>query len=181
MRSFPFLWQLTRRRNRIAARTYTESFGRDPSEQRVAWVINQFERETQLDRERQVVFHLHRGMLDSSCGLARFSVSEDHLSVCRLFLQSLVTACMSLWDKQIPVGGNCSLCVCVWSSYIGEAAHVHQNELRWLHGDLTQLVERELPILSRHHDMIQSSYTDTDQWAWSLTLFTDTLSSSCAK
>lgn len=171
MRSFPILWQLTHGHNHISVHAHTEfrflllSFN---PEQRAPGVINQLASETQLERKRQIRFHLHRVMWDSSSGLAHFSFCEHvYLSVCSLdYFYKAFSYCVFLYMRQTnnsrkslysSVFGCAWTFICVWSSYLREAAHVDHNELRWFHRDLTQLVQRKLSILSRHHDVIKSS------------------------
>lgn len=41
--------------------------------------------------------------------------------------------------------------------YLGVAGHVDEDDLWRFHGDLSELVQRELPVLGAHGDVIQSS------------------------
>lgn len=165
MRSFPILWQLTHRRNHISVNAHTEfrflllSF---TPEQRAPRVINQLASETQLEREAGQVSFIQRCGLRVLVWLTFPSVRTVYLSVLFDYFYKAFGYCVLVHMRQIDIARKnlymCVFgCVFVWSSYLWEAAHVDHNEQRRFHGDLTQLVERELPILSRHHNVIQSS------------------------
>lgn len=144
-------------------------------EQRARGVINQLASETQLERGRERERGRSGFIYTEWCGIRVLvwltfpsASTSIYLSVLWIiFIKLLVTVCSLAWDKRIPAGrvrtpvglaaAGLLDWVRVWCSYLREAAHVDHNELRWFHGDLTQLVQRKLSILSRHHDVIKSS------------------------
>lgn len=167
MRSFPFLWQLTCRQNHISVHAHTQcgfmllSFTpeqRDsPSDQSISiW-------DTVGERTAGRVSFIQRCGLRVLVWLTFPSVRTVRLSVwasgCfyKAFSYCLLVPMRQTDTTRKYLYVYVCVHVCMWSSYLREAAHVDNNELRWFHGDLSQLVQRKLAIFCRHHDVIQSS------------------------